>query len=183
MTKRAILALGPESAGNHLLMQCLLNAGCDGDAGDVQRWDTIDPSAPLIAWGRSVPSNGVWPDIVLMAMRLRRLGYEVQAVVITRNWRSTTKSQVRRGRVADEDAALANLRRAMPHIFNALAAASIPYVVCHYDYLVTAPAVALAYLCDALGLDRPGAAHVMDANKKYEACPVGNPLGGLGVMA
>lgn len=168
MNRRALLVFGPESAGNHLLMQCLIDAGCEGDADDVQRWDTQDPDAPLIVWGKSVPSNGEWPDIRRMAARLWRLGYEIQAVVITRNWHATIQSQLRHGRVGDEGAALANLRRAYSHIFTGLAAAGIDYVVCHYDYLVTAPAVSLAYLCGVLSLPIPNSTHVANENKKYE---------------
>lgn len=168
MAKRAILLFGPESAGNHVVMRALIRAGCEGDAEDVQRWDSLDPSAPLVAWGKSVPSAEQWPDIAGMVKRLRGLGYYVQALVISRNWNATVQSQLRRKRTEDFECVLGNVRSAYMHIFGGLASTDTPYVMCHYDYLVASPNTELRFVCKALGLTVPSAEEVVNMNSKYE---------------
>jgi hypothetical protein len=166
-TKHAILVFGPESAGNHLLVRCLIAAGCAGDADSIQRWDSQDPDAPLIVWGRSIPSNGHWPSIRQMQRRMQRLDYSCRAVVITRNWGVTLLSQVGHGRVSNLDAALTNIRWAYTHIFEELDGTDMDWWLCHYDHLIKEPRRELGYLCGALGLPMPAVDFIRDENAKY----------------
>lgn len=174
--KRAFLVLGAESTGTRLVTRLLLASGCVGDGDHVQRWDSETPTDPLVVWRRSIPHNKVWPDIGGMADSLRALGYDVSAIVTSRDWSAAVPSQVAIGHVPDAETALRQTRAAYPYIFAALLRHGIPYVLASYESLVTRPE-AIGRLCDLLGLPRAEHEDVVDGNEKWFSGPEPVPTG------
>jgi tetratricopeptide (TPR) repeat protein len=100
IAKRAFLVLGPESCGNRLVTQCLIAAGCDGEAGHTQKFDRPDGlvgAGSVIAWRRSLPHGPSWPDLYQLLHRLRVAGYnDVRVFALLRNHYCAVRSQVNR---------------------------------------------------------------------------------------
>ncbi len=164
--KRSCLVCGPESSGTRLMTQILIAAGCDGDGGHGQRWDTRDPGSDVIVWRRSFPHAQQWPSIPKMADRMRGLGYEVTVVVTTRDWYPMCRSQVKAGHVGNVEQALENLQMAYPLIFGGIAMAKVDFVVVSYEGLVQRKRAYLERLMPLLGLPTPEV-ELYDANSKW----------------
>ncbi len=98
MAKRAFFVLAPESSGGRLLTQCLIAAGCEGDATHAQRFDRPEALAragDLIVWRRSLPHAQCWPDLDGDLARLQQHGYrDVRVIALVRNDYCTVRSQV-----------------------------------------------------------------------------------------
>lgn len=168
MDKRAFLVLGAESSGTRLLTQQLVGVGCYGDFGHVQRLDTAVPAdEPLIVWRRSLPhgNDHEWPNIGGVIDQLAMDGYEVTAVVLTRDWHCTAISQEGQ-HVANVSEALANIRAAYREIFFALVSTEINYELISYEALTTKPQ-SMRYLLRRLGLPESPMVSVYDGNRRY----------------
>lgn len=169
-TKHAILVVGPESSGTRLMTAALIAAGCTGDATHEQRLDESPPDDPLIVWRRSYPHFHNWPDSRDCIHRLRAAGYDVSVAVMTRDWHCMSSSQVRSGHVPDRSTALAHIRRAYVEIFEAMRAATVPFVLVSYESLVQYRQAALKRVLAEFGL-KPAAIEIRDANRKYYHMP------------
>ena len=165
---KAYLVLGPESSGTRCITQLLVDAGCRGDAGHEQPFDRRLPEgvSPIV-WRRSIPHGKQWPDIGAMVDALKAKGYDVRAIVTTRDWHPVIRSQVKARHVAGRDEALANLRRAYPFTFEHLMKAAIPWWLVSYEALVARPKKVAANLLAELGLPLPEKVEVFDGNEKY----------------
>lgn len=139
--KRAFLVLGPESSGTRLATKILTAGGCHGQAGNKQDLDTRPPVGNLVVWRRSVPHFHYheWPDIGEMRRKLDAFGYDVSAVVTSRDWFAMISSQLKAGHQSDASIALDVIQRAYLHIFTHLKAEKILFVVCSYEAIVTRP--------------------------------------------
>ena len=169
--KRAYLVLGPESSGTRLMTRLLIAAGCHGSAEHFdQPFDAGVPEdgPPLVVWRRSVPHNREWPPIGSMVIELMAAGYQVHAVVMTRDWYCMARSQVRAGHVDWAGQAYANLRQAYPHIFGSLGRLGVGFTVISYESLVQRPEKVLAVLYQWLDLEPPAELPtIVDANAKW----------------
>ncbi|MBN1814714.1 MAG: hypothetical protein JXA14_22935 [Anaerolineae bacterium] len=120
--KQAFFVVGPESSGTRLLTRVLIRSGCFGDDGHRQRMDDLvfygRPSH--IAFRRSVPHDGGWPDLARIVRLMRQAGYDVTALVTVRELQAMAKSQVRAGHVRTISTALGNIERAYRSIFAGL---------------------------------------------------------------
>lgn len=164
--KRSYLVLGPESSGTRMMTEILIAAGCDGDAGHEQRWDTESPTSDRIVWRRSAPHGGGWPNIDGMVWELRRLGYSVFAIVLNRDWTAMAKSQGESWGHTFESA-IRNIRSAYPHIFSDLRIKNVPYICVSYESLIQRGPQVLSPLFEILGgLDVPEFT-VYDGNSKW----------------
>lgn len=133
----AYLVLGPESTGTRFTTRILMKAGCLGSDQHAQIWDKSpfpQPSQPIV-FRRSIPHSKVWPDIPSIVQRLREKGYTVQAVVTSRDWYATSKSQAKH-HVKDQSEAYVNLGKVYPHIFNALSKENVPYILVTYESII-----------------------------------------------
>ena len=193
---RAFLVLAPESHGGHLVTDLLVSAGCHGASGDHgpwyperqelgegdqkpwdhdlpvdrQPWDERAPSGEdPIVWRRSIPHQRAWSNIDSMVHSLEEAGYEVTAIVVTRDRYAAIQSQLKWRHVPDATTARANISRAWVHIFDHLDRAGCPFLVVSYEALVRHRA-AQDRLLEELGLpldgDRPD---VWDGNRKWYA--------------
>ncbi|MEM6700174.1 MAG: hypothetical protein AAF599_17350, partial [Bacteroidota bacterium] len=120
--KRAFLVLGAESNGSHLVTDILINAGCIGHAGnhvpwqpnnkvlhrgikkpweykfptDLQPWDKKMPTNENpIVWRRSIPHGKQWINLTKMILDLKERGYQVKAIVVTRDSYAALQSQLK----------------------------------------------------------------------------------------
>ena len=107
-----------------------------------------------------------------MIRSLEVAAYNVQAVVMTRDWFSQVESQVAVGHVGTREQAAANLRNAYVWIFRELEQSAAPFYVVSYEALCQRPDAVMKRLCTALGLEwhegmlpEP----VNDENAKYYA--------------
>lgn len=167
---KAYLVLGPESSGTRCVTRLLLDAGCRGEAGHEQPFDRNPPSgvSPVV-WRRSVPHGKKWPDITKMIDVLKANGYDVRAIVTTRDWHPAIESQLKARHVGSRKEARANLRRAYPFMFEHLARAGVPYWLVSYEALVARPRKVATKLMETLGLPVPEKIEIFDGNEKYYA--------------
>jgi len=97
LTKKAILLVGPESSGTKLLAKCFID--CFGCAGDDTIDGTINESEELIMVRFSLPSGPVgssrFVDVQHVTQHLKGRGFDVHAVVTSRNWYPMLESSVR----------------------------------------------------------------------------------------
>ena len=170
--KLAVLVYGPESSGNRLLARLLVAAGCIGDGGHFQRWETQPPTGESpIVWLRSLPLGTAhdWPDIAPQIALLRQLGYAVRLLSMRRDWHFTALSQVHNGHVVDYQAGLRNIRRAERLITRA--SQDVPWWSISYEALVAHPLPVLNAALRFMGLaeltELPAGDAIFDGNYKY----------------
>ena len=152
----AHIVIGPESSGTRFLTGILIDAGCTGDAGHAQRWDTMVPKAkkyPHIVWRKSVPHGKAWPRLTHMVRTLESNGYkDVRVIVLVREPFALQHSQVKRRHVPNIAAACRNIRKAYLHIFNHLAKSGAAFSVVSYEALALHGVPARRSILDELGL-------------------------------
>lgn len=179
--KEAYFVFGPESCGNHLVTDILINAGCKGHSGrhpdwhgefeawsDTQPWDTEPPTDETpIVWRRSIPHGKQWIDIVSLITDLREKDYKVKAIVVTRELYPAVESQMKWRHVDSRSDGRKNVQAAYLHIFAQLGRVGIPFVVASYEALVNYPE-AQDYLLKELGIPLPARRlDTWDGNKKW----------------
>lgn len=165
-----IVVTGPESSGTRMLTRMLREAG-----GSVvhRPMPYGGKRKAKDANGRSVriPGTAVWPELVDDEPDV--------VVVVERDLRSTIRSQVEVGHVADEDEALAAIRRAYLDIATQLAALKVPFWPVAYGAMSRPEA--RADLCGWLGLDAGKITTVWcNANAKYYGGPAWSDRRSLG---
>jgi hypothetical protein len=176
--KRAYLVLGPESSGTP---KVLIDAGCFGDGEHDQRLDKkqdqsreiLDETAlpeddTPVVWRRSYPHGGKIVDISKAVRQLQSKGYEVFAVVTTRDWYPMIQSQLKdRQHANSEMEALQNVRDAYRNIFQYLPP-TIPYFMASYDSIGRYRRKALRRLLELLQLTKPRLVNnSIDGNAKW----------------
>lgn len=147
------------------MTRLLIEAGCIGEDGASQRWDTLLPKneSPIV-WRRSFPHGGRWPDVAEMVQKLD--GYIVRAVVMVRDWHPAGQSQKTVGHVPTVEQAVENLRRAALDIPRQCHEAGVPFVQVTYAGLVARPDVVLEWLMAYLGLSVPDH-DIYDGDEKW----------------
>lgn len=157
--------LGPESSGTRFVTRLLISAGCYGDDGHQQRWDTEAPAISPIVWRRSFPHADIWPDIGLMLERLR--DHEVKALVTVRDHYCMTASQQR---FQTPEAIAENNQQVYPRIFQGLSEYGIWHVVVSYEALCLEYERYARYLLRQVGLNAEQTLPVFkNGNTKYYA--------------
>lgn len=172
---KAIIVCGPESSGNRLMTKLLMISGCMGQDGHEQDFDTYVPHADQtqrnIVWRISVPGGKNYrPNILYMVHMLQSKNYDVQVVVMTRDWHCVTHSQSFHLKI-DKDLALHRTREAYLHIFDQLRSACVPFVVVTYGGLVLSQEKGICALLDMLELPYGDMADfdevIRNGNEKY----------------
>lgn len=166
--KRAFLVLGAQASGTRLMTSLLMNAGCWGDDGHTQRLDTVIPDQPLIAWRRSFPHGGNWPDVANLEHVLTISGYETTAIITNRDWHAMAHSQMKEPYAPEFaptlEVTIANIQKAYTTIFQNL---DIPFYVVSYEALVARPQQGVNALLSMIGLPQIKGTHIYDGNGKY----------------
>jgi LPS sulfotransferase NodH len=176
--KRAFLVLGPESSGTRFVTQLLIDAGCHGESCHVQGFDLLDewsqfnlpalpPDERPIVWRRSYPHEYVFADIRVAVRQLRGAGYDVMAVITTRDWYPMIRSQIASQHVADEASGLSNARQAYRAIFQQLPE-DAPYIVVSYESFSRQRNKAVRKMLELLNLPMPETITLIeDGNAKW----------------
>lgn len=140
--KKCYLVYGPESSGTRLLTRIILACGALGDGQHQQRLDDMAEQARVAAtatrcvFRRSLPHGGKWTIVKDELAEFIAAGYKFEAFVLTRDWHSSIKSQIKQNHVSDESQALANLRHAYPHILGQLVSLGITYTIVNYESII-----------------------------------------------
>lgn len=151
----AVIISGPESSGNKVLRNILVDSGFS----DVSECTYIKDVAlnfigdSKVVWLRSAPHAREFPDYSLMATILRNKGYQVFCLVPLRDWHFTIESQIDRSHVSSIQESLRNLIRCYCQIFQSLALANIRFAPVLYPDLCENPVTCLQRLFKLLGID------------------------------
>lgn len=176
---KCFIVCGPESSGNKMIAQILIEAGgCFGDADYKQRLDKgydVAPFGKNVVLIRSFPHGSAssgdrrWPDLHNEKEWAELNGYEVVFIAITRAWLPTEKSQMDHGHVGTNDHAQKNLTEAMPNIMSQIQKHDLDYVLLTYESFVLHPDHETNVLLQRLGL--PMLSHIgpdiKDENLKH----------------
>jgi hypothetical protein len=176
--KRAYLVLGPESSGTRFITRLLIDAGCFGDGDHGQRLDFLEQRERInedvlpkdetpIVWRRSYPHRGIFVDIGKAVAQLRAKGYDVRAVVTSRDWFPMLQSQVKVGHVPDESIGQAHSRMAYRYIFKYLPE-DVPFIIVSYESFGRFRRKAICKMLEMLGLAMPRiTTNIEDGNVKW----------------
>jgi len=114
--RRAFFVVGPEGSGTHLLTNAFVSVGCheepwhggwppDGN----YRFETMPD---LFVFRRSLPHAYIWPNLPEIRKQMEEVGgYQVQPMLIMRDWFCTIKSVIRRGYQGKWETCEANMRQ------------------------------------------------------------------------
>ncbi len=163
-----------------MMQNLLVAAGCKGKTGYEipfdQEFDEELPEATQdIAWIRSVPHNGSFPNLLEMFEQARDKGYEIRVIVMVRAWWITCRAQVINHVPASTEEAQEVMRDAYRWIFSQLE--DVWYCLVSYDELVREPR-ALRALLDLLEFPAQEIAFEFrnENEKYYEADRSDTPL-------
>jgi len=118
--RRAFFVLGPEGSGTHMLANAFRLAGCheepahDGYPEDG-KYNFVD-MPDLFVFRRSLPHAHRWPPIWDIYKQMLDAGYEVQPILILRDWHCTIQSVIRRDYIRSFDKQEQNMRNAIERI-------------------------------------------------------------------
>lgn len=166
--KRAFLVYGPESSGNRLMTRILVACGCYGDGAHRQRLNDWPPPPDIeqIAWHRSVPYGGAWPNLQKQTDMVRQAGFYPTVLIMTRDWCATAMSQLHAPHVPDIDTGYEHIELAYLHIFGAVIGRGLPYVMVSYEALQRREY--LDWLLSHLGLEpQQEIEAIRDENEKW----------------
>jgi hypothetical protein len=164
---RAFIVVGPESSGTRFVSRLFIDGGCDGSDEHIQPFDADIPVAidTDVVWRRSVPHDGVYPNIEDMCAQVAIRGYDPVVVVIYRNWACNAHSQVLRGHATNYSHAIERIRLAWNHIMRCVQ--DIPYSIVSYFFITEYPEIALTWLVREYGLRRIPSTAVHRGDSKH----------------
>ncbi len=167
-TKRAFLICGAESSGSRFVTEAFIAAGCDGESGHHQRFDTtFHGAADIIVWRRSFPHGGYWPNIFLMKQTLSlHEYYDVTMIITLRDYYSMIESQIKAGHITDREQGEQNIHSAYARIFAESRRLQLPIRLAVYDAYVHNPKT-LERLLQSCHLTLQKPLSIYDANAKY----------------
>lgn len=160
--------VGPESSGTRFVTQLFLDAGCEGDAGHVQRFDDAwpVPTGPIV-WRRSLPHGGVMPDLTECLMRIHDNGLTPVIVLCMRDWHATATSQVRLGLAYDMEDAYKRIRAALNLIADTISQRRCAWEFVSYESLLHLRVAPFNKLAQRYGLMTVDRTPIVDGDLKY----------------
>ncbi len=123
--KRCFFVVGPEGSGTRMMTRALILAGCFED----ETWQNAHNAPNLtnaperIVFHRSLPHSPpergrVWSDLKALRDLIESYGYQVQPILMIRDWHATISSQ--NARVWFTEDAAANIQRAIQTVTDQL---------------------------------------------------------------
>lgn len=172
--KRAILCVGAESTGTRLMCRIFNQAGFYGK----ESGNYFDAHLPVekdkLVWHRTYPRDGygqgarTWVEISKMVSPLKKAGFDVRAVVMSRDWHSIIQSQLRVKHTRSYDESWQRLQKAYPMIFQGLSEHNIQFVVVNYESLMIYGKPVIDNTMRMLDIEPPEIIETLkDGNKKY----------------
>lgn len=179
MYKKAIVIIGPESSGNHLLCSLLNSFSFVTTPGDKEEVHTkkhleayleLHKDESFLAIQRSIPCDKRWWNLKEVVEPLEAKGYFISFIIMSREWRAMASSQYHKHTPEDEPKALVNIRCAYEHIFYELSAfiEPIPYMIVNYESLIQNKTETLKSIKGILGVDfNETKIEIHDMNRKW----------------
>ena len=172
--KRAILCIGAESTGTRVMCRRFNAAGYHGK----ESGNYFDQHLPIdkdkLVWHRTYPLDGMrtkfrrWVKISTMVNPLRKAGFDVRAVVNTRDWHSVIKSQIRVGHTTSHKESWERLQKSYAMMFQGLKECSVPFVVVTYESIILHGKTALDHMFEMLDIEPPTMTEeIKNGNEKY----------------
>lgn len=188
-TKRAILVMGPPSSGTRLMMEILVRAGMRGNHEHEQLWDHLKPDPnrggeQWICMRRHYPGERppVWLIHPSLLQSLRGLGYQVDCIVMTRDWYHTGLSQMGAPHTGSLEEGIRQTRDCWNKIFHAGEREFLGnFIIVSYESLIMNPMLCVERIFDMMDLwEAPTAGKVIkdlednnftiiNANHKYDS--------------
>lgn len=137
--KTAYLVIGPESSGTRMMTKILIKAGCAGDSGHIQRWDTQPLLGNNIVWRRSVPHAGHSLSSVRFANLAKSQGYTPVLIIMNRDWHAAAQSKVSQSLAVDYNSALLAIASAYNFLYEGLNKTDYKFITVSYESLVQRP--------------------------------------------
>lgn len=166
--RRAFFVLGPEGSGTHMLTEAFRLAGCHEESvyggfpedGIYDFWAMPD----LFVFRRSLPHAHRWPPIWSIFRQLEDANYEVQPILIIRDWYCTIQSVMRRDYVRQFDQCEQNMRNAIERVSGIFT--NLIYVT--YESFCMHREFRQWLFCERLGLPEPEIQIYYGNTKYYE---------------
>lgn len=139
---QAYLVTGPESSGTCYLAQLLIDAGCTGRPGGPQPFDgpgysivIPEPRPQFVVVQRSLPHGGKWPDLHGNVLDLRRQGYGVTILILSRDQFCHELAQRAAEHSLSKAQHLLNVSAAWREVFSVVLGSAVEFVVVPYSSL------------------------------------------------
>ena len=129
---KAFIVTGPQSSGTRMMTRALILSGCF-EIADVDELP-VESGSPVVIH-RSIPHAGRWPNWWGKVLEFNRADYEVQPIIMSRDWNALCLSQIKRAFVGSREEAEENIRKAYQS-----ATQSLPmYVMISYESFCLSP--------------------------------------------
>ena len=98
MTKRAFFVIGPEGSGTNLLAEAFVSAGCHYNPAHNSHLDDyeFEKMPDPFVFRRSMPHAGKWPRLGILEHKMTRAGFDVETILILRDYYCTIQSVIKR---------------------------------------------------------------------------------------
>jgi hypothetical protein len=130
----------------------------------VQPFDVKPIVGDPIVWRRSVPHDSTWLDF--RTMRTRLPDYDIQVVVVTRDFFALAQSQLNNHHAANMNGAIQDIQKAYRSIFRELTWTGLPFVTVSYESLIMDSEQTQERLCFHLGLTFFGPVPIANQNER-----------------
>lgn len=166
---RAFIILAPENSGSKMLTRYFIEAGCIGQDGFVQKFDTELPVPETdIVW--KTHNLGTQPgtvEIKSVISRAIKAGYEPVVLLLQRDPHALAQGQVQRGFHTDFNEALSLAYNWYVDAFAFLKKQKIIWRLISYDSIVCYKQDYLKEVLAEFQLTHPASFYINDQNEKY----------------
>lgn len=165
--KTAYLVIGPESSGTRMMTKILIEAGCVGDPGHTQRWDSQALVGDNIVWRRSVPHAGEWISSVDFAKKVELQGYTPVLIIMNRDWHAAAQSKISQSLAPDYKSSLSAIAEAYDYLYAGLNKSKHKFMTVSYESLVSRPRKVLKQISAFTKLPININHNIKDGNTKW----------------
>lgn len=172
--KRAILCIGAESTGTRVMCRRFNAAGFHGKESGNYFDQHLPVDKQRLVWHRTYPMNGMgtkarrWIEISKMVDPLRKAGFDVKAVVNTRDWYSVIESHARVGHTSSRKESWKRLQTAYTMMFRGLKECKVPFVVVTYESIILHGKAVLDHMFEMLDIEPSEVVEeIKNGNEKY----------------
>jgi len=164
--RRAFFVLGPEGSGTHMLTEAFRLAGCHeepwhGGYPEDGLYD-FNKMPDLFVFRRSLPHAHRWPALWSIYRQMLDAGYEVQPILILRDWHCTIQSVIGRDYARTVEKCEQNMRNALERVSGIFP--NLIYVT--YEAFCLQREFRKWLFCEKLGLPEP-TVQIQYANPKH----------------
>ncbi len=166
--RHCFLVVGPEGSGTRMMTDALISVGCFEEVVhyNARKEPSIYPHRQRIVFRRSLPhsspeQDAVWPDLKALRQMVEYFDYQVQPILMIRDWHAMISSQNARAWFT-EDAA-ANIQRAIRTVTDQLP----DFIPVTYEAFCLSEGFQETLFTKYLGLPATPPIQIWYANDKY----------------